>query len=298
MCVCETLSAASGKHVVVGLVLVVRLVEVLDLLLGAARPLPAGRRQRVVVLVVRWRLGRFLGRKQKTLLLRCTRAHVQVHVGPHSLWRRVCSSSSWDCSPPRSRSPSSSCPGLYLRSNRCFSLCGPPQQKVQVGRTFQNRHRRLLVLSLRVRVPDGFIRFLCFGCRRLPGFRSSISQERLLHSCRAERGTISFSSSWSALWWTHLSLPVMVSQTRSCWSRCRTSDRRRHRRRCRTLIRLQDKDGRALNLPAFLLRFLYRRAASRDSPLLLLLSEKADLDEKMLLVSFFFSTGTELQTEM
>lgn len=35
----------------------------------------------------------------------------------------------------------------------------------------------------------------------------------------------------------------MVCQRRSCWSRWRTSDRRRRRRRCRTLIRLQDKDG-------------------------------------------------------
>lgn len=130
------------------------------------------------------------------------------------------------------------------------------------------------------------------------GFFTAAEQKEEPSERNHQRGTISFSSSWSALWWTHLSLPVMVSQTRSCWSRCRTSDRRRHRRRCRTLIRLQDKDGRALNLPAFLLRFLYRRAASRDSPLLLLLSEKADLDEKMLLVSFFFSTGTELQTEM
>lgn len=36
--------------------------------------------------------------------------------------------------------------------------------------------------------------------------------------------------------------------------------------------------------------------ASRDSPLSLLLSENADLDKKMLLVSFFLSAGADLQT--
>lgn len=38
-------------------------------------------------------------------------------------------------------------------------------------------------------------------------------------------------------------------------------------------------------------------AASWTSPLSLLLSERADLDEKMLLASFFFSTGADLQTD-
>lgn len=121
VCVC------SVKHVVVGLV--VRLVEVLDLLLGAARPLSAGRRQRLVLLVGR-PLLRFLSRKQETALLRCTRAH--VHAGRHSLWWRVCSSSSWDCSPPQSPSPSSSSPGLYLSGKVWFSLCGSPEENIWV----------------------------------------------------------------------------------------------------------------------------------------------------------------------
>lgn len=40
------------------------------------------------------------------------------------------------------------------------------------------------------------------------------------------------------------------------------------------------------------------RRWSLYSPLSLLLSENADLDEKMLLVSFFFSTGADLQADM
>lgn len=36
----------------------------------------------------------------------------------------------------------------------------------------------------------------------------------------------------------------------------------------------------------------------RYSPLSLLLSEKAALDEKILLISFFFSTGANLQMDM
>lgn len=98
--------------------------------------------------------------------------------------------------------------------------------------------------------------FLALGAPSDGFFRAAEQREEPSEK-NHQRGTISFSISQSALWWTHLSLPVMVCQTQNCcWSRWRTSDRRHHRRRCRTLIRLQDKHGRALNLLDVLLRFL------------------------------------------
>lgn len=118
----------------------------------------------------------------------------------------------------------------------------------------------------------------------------TISQEPSVRSHQSGTTTVSH----SALWWTHLSLLVMVCQRRSCWSRWRISEQHR-RRRCRTLFRLQDKGGTVRTLAAPPVPAERRRR--RDSPLSLLLSDS--LEEKMPLgSSFFFSAGADLQTDM
>lgn len=89
--------------------------------------------------------------------------------------------SSWGCTRPRSQSPSSSSPGLYLQQGNTSSqpaLCLHFFFFLSCL-TFKS-WCWFLRASIRVRVPNGFIGFFCFWCWWFLRFRNCI---RRLLSC-------------------------------------------------------------------------------------------------------------------